>query len=175
MYENEFQWFLYKAWNEPGNSISCKISWALSEDSDQPTHSRSLNQSLRDTLWVATVPKRLQGGSKDTDQVARMRELIWIIVGCTCNHAGNAVPRLISLERYLCSQQMWAVPTKHVSASICGQQRARSTCSSAQSGQGLHFPQTESLDTTECMNGHYENTPIQIHWKIYQQKWQFFT
>ena len=22
---------------------------------------------------------------------------------------------------------------------------------------------------------HYENTPIQIHWKFYHQKWQFFT
>ena len=33
-----------------------------------------------------------------------------------------------------------------------------SACSSAQSGQGLHCPLTESLDTTECMNG--EQRPV---------------
>ena len=34
-----------------------------------------------------------------------------------------------------------------------GQWRPRSDCADAQSDQGLHCPLTESLDTTECMNG----------------------
>ena len=33
------------------------------------------------------------------------------------------------------------------------QQMPRSVCTSAQSDQGLHCPLTESLDTTECING----------------------
>ena len=36
---------------------------------------------------------------------------------------------------------------------ICGQQRPRSACTSAQSGQELYCPLTESLDSTECING----------------------
>ena len=36
---------------------------------------------------------------------------------------------------------------------ICGQPRPRSACASAQSDQGLHYPLTESLDSTGCMNG----------------------
>ena len=39
------------------------------------------------------------------------------------------------------------------SLGICGQRKPRSACASAQSDQGLHCPLTESLDTTECMNG----------------------
>ena len=46
-----------------------------------------------------------------------------------------------------------AVPCKNVSSGICGQQRPRSACASMQSDQGLHCLLTESLDTTECMNG----------------------
>ena len=46
----------------------------------------------------------------------------------------------------------WNAPCKNVSSSMCGQQRPRSDCASAQSDQGLHCPLTESLDTTECMN-----------------------
>ena len=32
------------------------------------------------------------------------------------------------------------------SSDICGQQRPRSACASAQSDQGLHYPLTESFD-----------------------------
>ena len=39
---------------------------------------------------------------------------------------------------------IWVTPSKNVSLSICGQQRSRSTCASAQSDQCLHCPQTES-------------------------------
>ena len=42
---------------------------------------------------------------------------------------------------------------KRVWAYICGQRRPRSACASTQSDQGLHCPQTDSLNTTECMNG----------------------
>ena len=47
----------------------------------------------------------------------------------------------------------WAAPCKNMSLGIYGQQRPRSTCADAQSDQGLHCLQTESLDTVEWMNG----------------------
>ena len=37
-------------------------------------------------------------------------------------------------------------------AQLC-KQRPRSACSAVQSDKGLHYPQTESLDTTEYFNG----------------------
>ena len=46
---------------------------------------------------------------------------------------------------------------RKVSPGICAQRRPRSPCTSAQSDQGLHCPLTESLDTTESVNG--ENRP----------------
>ena len=36
---------------------------------------------------------------------------------------------------------------------ICIHWKPRSTCTYAQSNQSFHYLQTESLDTTECMNG----------------------
>ena len=42
---------------------------------------------------------------------------------------------------------------KNVSSGICGQRRPRTACASAQSDQPLRCPLTESLDTTECING----------------------
>ena len=36
---------------------------------------------------------------------------------------------------------------------ICGQRRPRSDCANAQSDLGLRCLLTESVDTTECMNG----------------------
>ena len=43
----------------------------------------------------------------------------------------------------------WVAPCENVSTGICGQRRPRS----AQSDQGLCCPLTESVDTTECING----------------------
>ena len=45
------------------------------------------------------------------------------------------------------------VPCQNVTLGICRQRRPRSTCASGQSDQGLYCLLTESLDTTECMNG----------------------
>ena len=42
---------------------------------------------------------------------------------------------------------------RNVSSCLCGQQKPRAACASAQSHQDLHCPLTESLDTTEYMNG----------------------
>ena len=47
---------------------------------------------------------------------------------------------------------IWETQCQNVPSGRCGQQRPRSACASAQSDQGLQFPLTESLDTTECMN-----------------------
>ena len=54
---------------------------------------------------------------------------------------------------WLCSLIVRAAPCGNVSVSICRQQRPRSACASMQSDQGIHCPQTESLDTIECFNG----------------------
>ena len=40
-----------------------------------------------------------------------------------------------------------------MSSDSCRQQRSRLAYTSTQSDQTLHCPLTESLDTTECMNG----------------------
>ena len=53
------------------------------------------------------------------------------------------------------SKHHWQLngPCENVSSGICGQQRPRSACASVQDDQEIHCPITESLDTTEGMNG----------------------
>ena len=51
------------------------------------------------------------------------------------------------------SIKIWAAPCESVSSGECGQQGPWSDCASAQSDQGLYCPLSESMDTTECMNG----------------------
>ena len=46
-----------------------------------------------------------------------------------------------------------APPCENLSSNICGQRRPKLDCASAQSDQGHHCPQTESLDTIEWFNG----------------------
>ena len=48
---------------------------------------------------------------------------------------------------------MWAAPSENVSSGSCGQQRSRSAYTSSQSDQSPYCPLTQSLNTTECMNG----------------------
>ena len=48
---------------------------------------------------------------------------------------------------------IWDTACENVSLGIMRLQRPWSACTSAQSDQGLQCPLTESLDTTECMNG----------------------
>ena len=57
-------------------------------------------------------------------------------------------------------------PCNNVSC-ICGQQRLRSANVSMQSDQGLHCLLTESLDTTECMNGEQRPQWYNAHTGIY--------
>ena len=74
---------------EPGHSISYnEIACAPSEDSAQPAYPCSLIRVFAKDL------RRLQADSEDSDQTARMRRLIWVFDGHTCNLVGNAVPRL---------------------------------------------------------------------------------
>ena len=46
---------------------------------------------------------------------------------------------------------IWTAPCENVSSAICRRRRPRSACASAQSDQDLHWPLTESLDTTKYM------------------------
>ena len=48
---------------------------------------------------------------------------------------------------------VWVAPCENMSSSMRGQRRPRSDCAFVQSNLGLPCPQTESLDTTECMSG----------------------
>ena len=50
-------------------------------------------------------------------------------------------------------EQMGRALGKRIFRHMLGQQMPISACASARSDQGLHYPLTESLDTTECMNG----------------------
>ena len=47
--------------------------------------------------------------------------------------------------------KIWAAQCENVPPGICGQRRPRSACASAQSDQGPRWPQTEPMDTAECM------------------------
>ena len=55
---------------------------------------------------------------------------------------------------YVCGKNMGrAMGRENVSSGICGQCGASLACASVQSDQGLHCPLTQSLTSTECMNG----------------------
>ena len=58
--------------------------------------------------------------------------------------------QILYLEIWLGTLQ--AGPCRNLSLGICGKQRPRSACT-LQFDQGLHYLQTESLGTTEFMNG----------------------
>ena len=51
-----------------------------------------------------------------------------------------------------------------MSFGICGQRRPRSACASAQADHGLRCPLTESLDTTECINGEQSPDDFVFAW-----------
>ena len=57
----------------------------------------------------------------------------------------------------------WAVACENVSLDICGQQRPRSDCASAQSDQGLYCPLTESLDTICCIHTEKRSACYFVH------------
>ena len=77
-----------KAWHlvftfEPGHSISYKITCAPSEDYDQSARMRRLIRVFAvalKTLMILGYPER---------------DLICVFAGRTCNHIGNAAPRLV--------------------------------------------------------------------------------
>ena len=62
-----------------------------------------------------------------------------------------------SAKPYICNvtyfDTCWVEPCVNVSKGLWGQRRPGSACTYMQSNQGLHILLTESLDTTECMNG----------------------
>ena len=78
---------------------------------------------------------------------------------------------------WLCSLIVRAAPCGNVSVSICRQRRPRSACASMQSDQGIHCPQTESLDTIECFNGeqmpNYSFDMAQLLLKSFEGRWFF--
>ena len=56
-------------------------------------------ESSQCTPWLAKDQKRLQADSEDSDQTARMRKLIWVFAGGTCNLVRNTAPRHILLAQ----------------------------------------------------------------------------
>ena len=61
------------------------------------------------------------------------------------------------------AHNIWAVPCENVSSGIRRQLRSRSACAFAQSDQGYHCPLTESLHTTEYMNGEQKPGWYSVH------------
>ena len=53
------------------------------------------SESTQGNLYVAKALKRLKADNEDSDQTARMRRLIGVFAGHTCNVIGNAVFRLV--------------------------------------------------------------------------------
>ena len=79
---------LTKRWSEPRHGKTDKMTFAPSEDSDQPDHPPSWAESLL-FAWRKLGSLATQWmHSKDSDQTAQMRRLIWIFAGCTCYFVG---------------------------------------------------------------------------------------
>ena len=75
-----------------------KMTWAPSEDSDQPGHPPSLIRVFTCAHWVAKDPSFLHADSEDSDQTGRMPNpprLIWVFAGRTCHFVGFVMRRLI--------------------------------------------------------------------------------
>ena len=95
--------------------------------------------------WLSTL--RQITGNRDT---CNKQIDMWLKSNIFNVYPYPCIPRLSILSEWL------------FVSSICGQRRPRSACASAQTDQGLRCPLTESLDTTECING--EQIPGCVGW-----------
>ena len=77
-----FQCSVAKIFIEPGPSISYKTACTPSKDPDQPAHPH-----------FGSLATHRVSCNENSDQTARMRRLVCIFAGCTCNIVGNAVSR----------------------------------------------------------------------------------
>ena len=66
----------------PSEYVHCTCS--LSKDSDQPMQSHSLIRIFTRAFWIAKDAKFLHADNDDSEQTARIRGLIRIFVGRTC-------------------------------------------------------------------------------------------
>ena len=79
---------------EPTHDKTNKMTYAPSEDSDQPEHRPSLIKVFACTLRVAKNPMFLHADSGDSDQNGRMSRLVRVFVGRTCHFVGIVMLRL---------------------------------------------------------------------------------
>ena len=77
---------------------------------------------------------------EDSDQTARMRSLIWIFAGRSCQKV-----------RFLMMPLEWCYTA--IKEALCCMQTTdpRPACASTHSDQGLRYPRTGSMDTVECV------------------------
>ena len=78
---------------EPGHSICYKIACAPSECSDLHSLNRVFAVRLK-TFGTLAIDRVL---FEDSDQIDRMRRLIWVFAGRICYHVENTVSRLSCL------------------------------------------------------------------------------
>ena len=52
------------------------------------------SESSLGVFWIVNDSKFLHADNEDSDQTARMRRLIWVFVGCTCQKVGFRTLRL---------------------------------------------------------------------------------
>ena len=62
------------------------------------------------------------------------------------------LPARMEIQSLYCSDNLGPA-MQNVPSDICGEQRPRSACTSAQSDQCLYCRLLESFDVTECMDG----------------------
>ena len=81
--------------NEATNDKTNKMTFAPSEDSDQPGHMpRVWSEALLCALMIAKDLSFPHVNSEDSDQTGRMPRFIWVFAGRTCHFVGLVVRRL---------------------------------------------------------------------------------
>ena len=132
-----------------GRSPVCISWWRLKLYLDK----KDLSQKLHSYLRTLNLPRPASKRSPATDGVFIVSEVVeqvspnnWssVLSGCVKN-------LLVFSSKNNKTNINWAVPCEN--RCIRGQRRCRSACASMQSDQGLHCPQKEPLDTSECING----------------------
>ena len=80
--------------HKPQHDKTNKMTYAPSENSDQPGRPSSLIRVFACAQWVADPPF-LHADIEDYDHIGRMPRLIWVFAGRTCHFVGLVMLRLI--------------------------------------------------------------------------------
>ena len=90
--------FCFHSMSEPPHDKTNKMTFAVSEDSDQPGHPPSLIRVF--TVYIEKYSIFLNADSEDSDQTGWMPRLISVFAGCT-EHLLGFVIRWLTIEHHL--------------------------------------------------------------------------